>query len=360
MNLTLVIGTRPNFVKMAAIVDELNRLIAVGEQWVYRLVHTGQHYDAAMSGDFMREIGLPDPDAFLGCGGGTQAEQTAAIMVAFERELLEYPSDMVVVVGDVTSTMACAITAKKLHIKVAHVEAGLRSFDRSMPEELNRILTDSISDLLFTSTRRASQQLMKEGIPARKIHFVGNVMIDTLKKFEPEFHPPQVWKELNLQPKGYLVLTLHRPRNVDQEQSLMEQLERIASEGTSPVIFPIHPRTKKNLDSNYLLPECIHLVEPLSYKSFNYLVKHAKGVITDSGGISEETSVMKVPCITLRPNTERPETVEWGTNELAGNEAQLVALLHTMEKGAWKAGQEIEGWDGRSAQELFNYMKRFG
>ena len=320
----------------------------------YRLVHTGQHYDKKMSETFFEELNIPKPDVNLNCGGGSQAEQTASIMVAFEKELLENPADLVLVVGDVTSTLACSIVAKKINTKVAHVEAGIRSGDISMPEEINRMVTDSITDYFFTTSEWAGKNLRDQGVHEKKIFFVGNVMIDSLRANEDKFEEPAVWKELHLRKKQYLVMTMHRPANVDEEEKLREFLKAIDENVENlSVIFPIHPRTRSILEKLGLKLKNIHLTDPLGYLHFNYLVKHSKGVLTDSGGITEETTVMNVPCITLRDNTERPETVDMGTNELIGTDPENIKpALERLFSGQWKKGSIPEKWDGNAAERI--------
>jgi UDP-N-acetylglucosamine 2-epimerase (non-hydrolysing) len=273
-----------------------------------------------MSGDFFEQLGIPTPDVNLEAGGGTQAEQTAAIMVRYEQLLLQKKPDLTLVVGDVTSTMACAITAQKMHVKVAHVEAGIRSGDWTMPEEINRLVTDSITNYFFTTTEVANQTLRQSGIAADRIFWVGNTMIDTLLKHKPRFIQPEIWKTAELEAGKYIVMTLHRPANVDEESNLKYLIEEIIHHTKGlPLIFPVHPRTAKVLQGLGINAPQLHLVEPMGYLEFNYLVQHAKAVITDSGGITEETTVMGVPCMTLRNSTERPETVDLGTNELTVN-----------------------------------------
>jgi UDP-N-acetylglucosamine 2-epimerase (non-hydrolysing) len=282
----------------------------------FRLVHTGQHYDDKLSKVFFEELDIPAPDVNLGAGSGSQAEQTGRIMIEFEKDLIQNPCDIVVVVGDVTSTMACTIVAKKLNTKVAHVEGGIRSFDMTMPEEINRIVTDSLADYFFTTSEVANENLMRTGIKAEQIFFVGNTMIDSLHYSYNKLKTPEVWSALGLKEKQYFVLTLHRPSNVDDADKLkylLEEIEKGAS-GQS-IVFPIHPRTRKNFEKIADQFPSIKMIDPLSYFQFVYLLKHAKGVVTDSGGIQEETTVLNVPCITLRKNTERPETVTEGTNE---------------------------------------------
>lgn len=354
INITLVAGARPNFMKIAPIVHAVQARQKAGQQISYRLVHTGQHYDKKMSGDFFEQLNIPEPDANLGGGGGTQAEQTAVIMVAFEKELMTNRPDLVIVVGDVTSTLACSIAAKKLVIEVAHVEGGIRSGDLSMPEEINRMVTDSITDHFFTTSEIANSNLRKLGVPESSIHFVGNTMIDTLMANMERFQKPQGEIFDKLQAGQYFVMTMHRPANVDQEEKLKEMIDAIM-EGTQglPVIFPVHPRTAKNLQHLGISDPNLFMTEPLSYLEFNYLVKNAKGVITDSGGITEEASVMNVPCITLRENTERAETIELGTNELVGtNPKNLKPCLDKLMRGDWKKYKGIPYWDGRSAGRI--------
>lgn len=336
-------------------------------------MHTGQHYDQKMSNTFFKELNIPEPDVNLGCGGGTQAEQTAAIMVAFEKELMANPTNLVIVVGDVTSTMACSIVAKKLNTKVAHVEAGIRSWDLTMPEEINRMVTDALADYFFTTTELANQNLRNAGIPDDRIFFVGNVMIDTLLANRHRFIKPAVWDELKLEKGNYLVMTLHRPANVDEEAKFKALLDEIINSSHDlPIIFPVHPRTAKIISKIYNkgttlrdggttpkqpLPNALHLIEPLGYLEFNYLVENAKAVITDSGGITEETTVMGIPCLTLRDNTERPETVEIGTNELIGtNPAAIKPALEKLFSGNWKTGKIPQLWDGKTAMRIISLL----
>lgn len=355
--ITLIAGARPNFIKIAPIIHALKKQQETSEI-SYRLVHTGQHFDEKMSHTFFKQLNIPEPDVNLNCGGGSQAEQTAAIMIAFEKELMANPTDLVLVVGDVTSTMACSIVAKKLNIKVAHVEAGIRSYDMSMPEEINRLVTDSITDYFFTTTVWASENLKKAGVPADKIFFVGNVMIDTLLSNRAQFVSPSFWNELNLASKKYFVLTLHRPANVDQIENLIVLLEEITNNVKGlPVLFPIHPRTAKVLQDSGFSNANLHIIEPLGYLEFNYLVENALCVITDSGGITEETTVMGIPCMTLRDNTERPETIEMGTNELLGtNPKAIQPALEILFNNQWKKGSIPEKWDGKAAERIVNLL----
>lgn len=358
MKLTLIAGARPNFMKIAPIIDAIEAAKLDGADIDYRLVHTGQHYDKAMSGSFFEQLGIPEPHVNLECGGGTQAEQTAAIMVAFEKELMLNPADMVLVVGDVTSTMACAIVAKKLHTKVAHVEGGIRSWDINMPEEVNRLVTDSITDVFFTTSETANRNLRNAGFAENKIVFVGNTMIDTLLKHRKNFIAPEFFHHEGLLPKQYYVMTLHRPSNVDHQEQLTQIFNVIETvlEG-SKVIFPVHPRTRKNMELFGIHPKNVLMVDPLSYFEFNYLVENAKGVITDSGGITEETTVMGVPCITMRNSTERPETCEIGTNELVGTKPEdLSAALVKLQSGNWKSGSIPPLWDGNTAKRIVEIL----
>lgn len=360
MTVTLVAGARPNFMKIAPIIDSIKRAQENGKQINYRLVHTGQHYDKNMSESFFTELGIPEPDSNLECGGGTQAEQAANIMVRFEKELMQNPTDLVLVVGDVTSTLACSIAAKKLCIDVAHVEAGIRSGDLTMPEEINRMVTDSITDHFFTTSEVANQNLRKSGVADERIHFVGNTMIDSLLKNLPRLQRPALWEELKLKTGEYFVITLHRPANVDGEQQLKSLLEEIVKGAKGlPVVFPVHPRTAKNLSGLGLNATNLFMVEPLSYLQFNFLVKNSKAVITDSGGITEETTVMGIPCITLRNNTERPETITIGTNELIGTDPSAISpTLQKLFDGKWKKGGIPPLWDGKTSDRIVEVITR--
>ncbi|WP_417200953.1 non-hydrolyzing UDP-N-acetylglucosamine 2-epimerase [Bizionia sp.] len=358
MNITIVAGARPNFMKIAPIINVLKRKKLEGYDLNFRLVHTGQHYDNSLSGAFFEELGIPYPDVNLEVKSGTQAEQTGAIMIGFEKELQKNPSDLVLVVGDVTSTMACTLVAKKSGIKVAHVEAGIRSGDMKMPEEINRIVTDSLTDYFFTTSKLASNNLIKLGVDSNQVFFVGNVMIDTLKTHESRFKQPEIWKSLGLKQKHYFVMTLHRPSNVDEAQNIEAILKQISSLSKDyPIVFPVHPRTKKLLQSLNLSYKNLYYTEPLGYLEFNFLVKHAFGVITDSGGISEETTIMNVPCVTLRENTERPETCEIGTNILVGKDPiKIENAFKTLFSGTWKQAQVPALWDGHAADRIISQL----
>ena len=354
MYIDLIAGARPNFMKIAPIIDAIKAEQEKGTDIQFRLVHTGQHYDKNMSGSFFEQLGIPAPDENLGAGGGTQAEQTAAIMTGYEKLLIEKSSDLCLVVGDVTSTMACAITAQKMHIPVAHVEGGIRSGDWSMPEEINRLATDAVTNYFFTTSEIANENLRKSGVENERIFYVGNTMIDTLLKHRPRFRKPEIWDEIGLKEKAYLVMTLHRPANVDEEESLKGLMdELIANTRNLPLVFPVHPRTAKILKKMGIGHERLHMIEPLGYLEFNYLVERSKAMVTDSGGITEETTVMGIPCMTLRDNTERPETITIGTNELLGTNPE--AIKPAMDKlfaGEWKQGGIPEKWDGNTAERI--------
>jgi len=355
----IIAGARPNFMKIAPIIHSIKARQRAGAKYGYRLVHTGQHYDAKMSGDFFLQLGIPEPDVNLEVGSGTQAEQTAAILIRYEKLLLEKRCDLCLVVGDVTSTMACSIAAQKLGVNVAHVEGGIRSGDWTMPEEINRMVTDAITNWFFTTSETANRNLIKSGVPDDRIFFVGNTMIDTLLSNMGRLRRPAFWDAHGLTPAGYFVLTLHRPANVDGAGEFSRLLQAVG-QGTRgmPVVFPVHPRTAKTLQSLEGLPDNLRFVDPQPYLEFNYLVKHSKAVITDSGGITEESTVMGVPCMTLRDNTERPETVTLGTNELLGtNPAALKPALDKLFSGKWKVGSIPELWDGKASDRIVDALE---
>lgn len=356
----IIAGARPNFMKIAPIIHEVNRRRGNGGLIDYRLIHTGQHYDRNMSGSFFEQLQIPDPDFNLGVGSGSQAEQTAAIMTGYEQILLQKKSDLCLVVGDVTSTMACAIAAKKMLIPVAHVEGGIRSGDISMPEEINRLVTDSITDLFFVTSKTAIENLRKEGKKDGQIHFVGNTMIDTLLSNMDKLQKPSIWDDENLEKGNYLVMTLHRPSNVDEGEKLKKMVSEIVTSADGlPVVFPVHPRTRKILQRLGISFDSLYYTDPLSYLEFNYLVKYAKAVITDSGGITEETTVMGVPCMTLRDSTERPETCEVGTNELLGSDpSSIKPAMDKLFSGKWKEGNIPEMWDGKTAQRVVVLLEK--
>ena len=358
MRIDLIAGARPNFIKIAPIVHSIQKAMENGKDLSFRLIHTGQHYDKNMSGSFFEQLEIPTPDVNLGAGGGTQAEQTGKIMIGYEALLLRELTDLCLVVGDVTSTMACSIAAKKMNIKVAHVEAGIRSGDITMPEEINRMVTDSITDYFFTTTELANDNLRKMGVSDNRIFFVGNTMIDTLLKQRPLFKAPPVWNQLGLKEKRYLVMTLHRPANVDEEDILKELMQAIVDHSHGlPLIFPVHPRTRQILERMGISHPTLHMIEPLGYLEFNFLVERAKAVVTDSGGITEETTVMGVPCMTLRDNTERPETISEGTNELLGvNPLAIPKAMDKLFSGSWKKGGIPKLWDGKTSDRIINEL----
>lgn len=349
----IIAGARPNFMKIAPIIHALKASRAADQGVHFRLIHTGQHYDAKMSGEFFVQLDIPAPDINLEVGSGTQAEQTAAIMVRYEAVLLDRRSDLCLVVGDVTSTMACTITARKMGIAVCHVEAGIRSGDWSMPEEINRVVTDSIANYFFTTSEAANQALRRAGATDQQIFFVGNTMIDTLLTNLHRTTPPPFWDVLALQPGGYFLLTLHRPGNVDDPAQLTAMLSSIGAACRDlPVVFPVHPRTAKNL-TGLDIPPNLMLVDPQPYLPFIHLARHAKAVITDSGGVTEETTVLGVPCLTLRDSTERPETVTVGTNILVGTDPDnLRPVLDRVFEGGWKTGAIPERWDGKAGKRI--------
>lgn len=356
----IIAGARPNFMKVASIIKAIEKNSYSGGCFKYRLIHTGQHYDSKMSGNFFKELDIPEPHVNLGIGSGTQAEQTAGVMIGYECVLNEQKSNICLVVGDVNSTMACAIVAQKMRVPVAHVEAGIRSRDWAMPEEINRIVTDSITNWFFTTSKQASANLRNTGVEEERIYFVGNTMIDTLKANFDQLCPPVVWKEESLEPKKYFVLTLHRPSNVDEREKLLVILNAI-SKGIRgrKVIFPVHPRTAimfNELDNQWPGIVC---AEPMGYLEFNYLVKNCKAVITDSGGVTEESTVMGIPCLTLRDSTERPETVTVGTNELVGTDPKGIKLaLNKLFVGRWKKGAIPEKWDGKTGLRIVAVLEK--
>ncbi|QTA84822.1 non-hydrolyzing UDP-N-acetylglucosamine 2-epimerase [Desulfonema magnum] len=354
----LIAAARPNFMKIAPLWHALKK-----EDWATPfIVHTGQHYDLNMSDVFFQDLGLPEPDLHLGVGSGSHAEQTGQVMIAYEKVLMDKQPDLVVVVGDVNSTIAATLAAAKLGIKTAHLEAGLRSFDRTMPEEINRMVTDTLADILWTPSPDGDENLIREGVAPEKIHRVGNIMIDSLEMLRHKIENQKIDNTLGLKQNDYVLVTLHRPSNVDDPKILNElcQLLRRISQKI-PIVFPVHPRTRKNLEQNNLMSLLneapgLHLLEPLNYIRFMNLVFHCRFVITDSGGIQEETSYLGIPCLTMRPNTERPITITQGTNQLC--------KLEELEKNAevilaGKSGQKnkIELWDGQTAARVVSSIK---
>ncbi len=356
-----VVGARPNLMKIAPLVQEMERHPDMQQL----LLHTGQHYDEKMSGIFFEQLGIPRPDVYLEVGSGSHAEQTARVMVAFESAVAEIQPDVVITVGDVNSTLACALTAAKLWVPVAHVEAGLRSFDRRMPEEINRIVTDALSDFLFTTSRGANENLREEGIPPEKIFFVGNVMIDTLLTYRDQAETLGTPERFDLKPGHYALLTLHRPSNVDVRDTFSGILDAlVAIQRHLPILFPGHPRTVERAEafgfgSRLSDATDLHVVEPLGYLEFMDLMMHATIVLTDSGGIQEETTILGVPCLTLRENTERPITISQGTNTLVGtNPERIVQEVARVLEGEMKAGRVPELWDGHAARRIVDVLRR--
>jgi UDP-N-acetylglucosamine 2-epimerase (non-hydrolysing) len=351
----LIVGARPNFVKVAPV----HRALRAYEMFDLRLIHTGQHYDVNMSDVFFTDLEIPKPDVFLGVGSGPHGAQTGAIMEQYERVLIDSPPDLVLVFGDVNSTMACSLAAVKLHIPVGHVEAGLRSFDRTMPEEINRVVTDHVADLLFTPSPDADTNLEREGIPAERVHRVGNVMIDSLIACHPKVDASGILQELGVEPRGYALLTMHRPSNVDDDDSLARILVALAAiQDSVPILFPIHPRTRPRLASARLKPltdrlHNVRFLEPHAYCDFMRLMRDAALVVTDSGGVQEETTYLGVPCLTMRPNTERPITIEQGTSVLVGNDTD--AIVREARRALQRSSnghRPPDLWDGKTAPRI--------
>lgn len=363
MKILNVVGARPNFMKMAPIIEAMDRRPGYFD---HRLVHTGQHYDDRMSHAFFVDLGMPRPDIDLNVGSGTHAEQTARIILAFEKVCQSEKPDLVIVVGDVNSTLACALTARKLGIQVAHIEAGLRSRDMTMPEEINRLCTDVLCDYLFTTDRFANENLLREGIDPDRVFFVGNVMIDTLMKHRAKAESLTLMRDLGLEPNRFATLTLHRPANVDDRKTLLGILEALSEVSQDlPIIFPIHPRTRKMAEqfgfgrffTSGGKPRGLWLTEPLGYLEFLHLNMHARMVFTDSGGLQEETTALGVPCLTLRHNTERPITCIEGTNRLVGNSKDdIIKAARSILQGEKAFGKIPEKWDGRAAERIVTVL----
>lgn len=359
MLIHLVCAARPNFMKVAPLYHQLRK-----QDWARPvIVHTGQHYDPNMSDAFFKDLDLPNPDIYLGVGSGTHAEQTGRVMMAYEKVLLDQRPDLVVVVGDVNSTMAVTVAASKLGIKVAHLEAGLRSFDRTMPEEINRLVTDVLADILWTPSRDADENLTREGIPGHKIQRVGNIMIDSLEMLRGKIESQKAYRDFGLKPGGYGIVTLHRPSNVD-DPAVLKKLSGILEEIAEqvPLVFPVHPRTRKKMEENHLLSAMeksgkIFLPEPMNYIRFMNLVFHCALVITDSGGIQEETSYLGIPCLTIRENTERPITITHGTNRLCGLE-EMKRKTGDILRDKVRKKKEIELWDGHTAERIVGALER--
>ena len=355
----LIAAARPNFMKIAPVYHALN-----AADWCEPvIIHTGQHYDSNMSDSFFEDLGLPTPDYNLEVGSGTHAEQTGAVMIAYEKILMDTSPDATIVVGDVNSTIACTLAAKKLCLTVAHLEAGLRSRDWEMPEEINRIVTDSISDVLWTPSPDGDENLLAEGVAPERITRVGNVMLDSYELMRPQIEAETPRNEFGLEEEGYGIVTLHRPSNVDQKETLAPLVDSLKSIALRiPLLFPLHPRTRKNLETHGLLNDFlaapgVHVSEPLNYIRFMGLVREAALVITDSGGIQEETTYLNIPCITLRDNTERPITLTEGTNRLA-KIPNLPGFVDEILKGRWSSGVRPDLWDGKAARRIVDDLKR--
>ena len=362
MKIALVVGARPNFMKVGPVYFELKK----HSRYTPLLIHTGQHYDKNLSEIFFTQLGFPKPDVYLGVGSGTHGVQTAKIMIAFEQFLLQVKPDLVLVAGDVNSTVACAIDAVKLHIPVAHLEAGLRSYDRRMPEEINRIQTDCISSMLLTPSQDADENLIREGISKDKIFLVGNAMIDSLMQHEKKAELSTKMNDLGLKKHSYALITLHRPSNVDDRENLEIILDAFAEIAEKiPLVFPMHPRTRKQLAVLDLEEKAnaianLKLIEPIGYLDFLKLEKYAKFVLTDSGGIQEETTVLQVPCLTLRENTERPITIELGTNQLVELDRDvIIQKVNTILNSHYKKGSIPPLWDGHTAERIVQVMDKF-
>jgi UDP-N-acetylglucosamine 2-epimerase (non-hydrolysing) len=375
MRILTVVGARPNFMKAAPIISAIgahNKRIALRSGLIpgavpirHMLVHTGQHYDDRMSGSFFSDLELPEPDVYLGVGSGSHAVQTAEIMRKFEPVVLDERPDFVIVVGDVNSTLACALVASKISYDgprsrplIAHVEAGLRSFDRSMPEEINRVLTDHLSDLLFVTEQSGLDNLCREGILPAKVHFVGNTMIDSLLAFKEKAETSMILEDLGLRTRPYALMTLHRPANVDDRETfthILAGIDELAED--YPVVFPVHPRTRRRLEEFGLRPDSkmnVVLTDPLRYLDFLCLMKHAAIVLTDSGGVQEETTCLGIPCVTVRENTERPITVSSGTNVIAGTDTPKIKDAVRQQIGRHSRGRAPEKWDGRAAVRILD------
>ncbi len=356
----LIVGARPNFMKIASLYQAVSDNKLYGREYKFRLIHTGQHYDDSMSKTFFEDLKIPIPDFNFGVGSGSHADQTSKIMKAYENLLDNFISDLCIVVGDVNSTLACSIVAKKKNIPVAHVEAGLRSHDWAMPEEINRVVTDSISDYFFTTSVNAMNNLINNGIQKDSIFFVGNTMIDTLRHNLDNFVKPTFFDELSLKPDGYFLLTLHRPGNVDEEQELITLLNSICQQCKDlPIIFPIHPRTHKILQNLDVKFENLNFVPSQSYLEFMFLLSNCFAIITDSGGITEESTILGVPCLTIRDNTERPETIDIGTNILIGTDPEKFEKhFNRLFNNQWNKGNIPEKWDGKAGLRIIRALEQ--
>jgi UDP-N-acetylglucosamine 2-epimerase (non-hydrolysing) len=357
----VVAGARPNFMKIARLVDRLKK----DRKVACLLVHTGQHYDFEMSEVFFQDLNIPKPDVFLNVGSASHAEQTAKIMTAFEGVLIAESPDLVVVAGDVNSTLACSLTAAKVHIKVAHIESGLRSFDRAMPEEVNRIVTDTLSDIHFVSEKSGVENLRHVGARKKGIHLVGSVMIDPLVSKTEVIDRSEILGKVGVEQQEYAVLTLHRPSNVDSAEALTEIYEILSAVSSKiKLVYPIHPRTRQRMIEHRVLEKFqalteLLMIEPLGYIDFMKLVKESRFVLTDSGSIQEETTYLHIPCLTMRENTERPSTIELGTNELVGrNKKVITKAVDRIMKGRWKRGRVPKYWDGKTTERILKVLAK--
>jgi UDP-N-acetylglucosamine 2-epimerase (non-hydrolysing) len=360
LKIDIIIGTRPNFIKVAVLLKEIEKRNKISFKYDVRLIHTGQHYDDSLSKEILNDLEIRDPDILFTLKSSSINEITSEIILKYNEILNISKPQLCLIFGDVTSTMACAISAKRFNIKVAHVEAGLRSFDNQMPEEINRLITDSISDFCFATTENAVNNLKLNYNGFAKIHLVGNIMIDTLVYFKNKIETSKIVDKLNLKNKKYIILTLHRPSNVDNKNNLKDLLHLISNAASDyKIIFPVHPRTKKILEQIHNLNDNLILIEPLSYIHFINLLSNSIGIITDSGGITEESTYLKVPCITLRKNTERPETCEVGTNVLVGNGEDTILLIESLDNMInknWKDSHVPKFWDGKTSSRILDVL----
>lgn len=357
MLLDLIAGARPNFVKLAPVIRAVEEASAAGHNISFRFIHTGQHSSPEMSAAMMRDLEMPAPHIDLCCTGKTRGAMLASVIKEYDRVLQDKKPDWTVVVGDVTSTLGAALAAKAADLRVAHIEAGLRSGDRTMPEELNRIATDSIADLHFTTSRSAGENLIREGVDLTRIHFVGNVMADSLLQTMPLLRRPQLFDELGLVPGGYVLLTLHRPANVDEPSALQNWIAAVVEACPEmPIVFPVHPRTRQALVGNGNLSPTIQIMSPMPYATFLYFQQQAAIIITDSGGVSEEATILRRPCVTVRTTTERPETVKDGTNVLAGSFSDIARSVEKARLKAQFHSFQPESWDGKSSQQIVNTL----
>lgn len=356
----IIVGARPNFIKVAPLFSLLKNDKKYSQYFNYRLIHTGQHYSKFMSDDFFKQLNIPKPNCNFNISSGSNLKQISQIILCYEKLLKKRKSDLCVVVGDVNSTLACSLAAKQMNIRIAHIEAGLRSKDLSMPEEINRIITDSVSDIFFTTSKFANKNLLDEGVHKKKIFFVGNIMIDTLMAYSNQLSEPKIWSKFDLKKKNYLLLTLHRPSNVDKQIYLEKILSKISkSLLLDKIIFPVHPRTKKIIKKINNFPKNIILIDPLPYLEFSYLLKHSLCTITDSGGITEEATVYKVPCLTMRNSTERPETILTGSNELVGKNIDKISdHLSKIKKNKWKKSRVPTKWDGKTSHRILHILMK--